>query len=117
VIGIVGIAFVHILDAGDTYRTTPYLFWLYIALIASVLPVGGALIHVRSPLTWLPVAVLAAAPLMGYLLSRSVGLPGDSVDVGNWLDTLGLASMFVEASVLGLSLSRLILRDRDAREF
>jgi hypothetical protein len=52
-------------------------------------------------------AVLAAGPLLGYLLSRSIGLPGDSDDIGNWLDPLGMASMFVEVAVLSLSLARL----------
>lgn len=52
-------------------------------------------------------ALLAAGPLLGYLLTRSVGLPGDSGDTGNWLDSLGLTSMFVEVGVLSLSLVRL----------
>ncbi len=59
------------------------------------------------PFTWAGPAVLAAGPLAGYLLTRIVGLPGDSGDIGNWLDSLGLASMFVEAAVLSLSLARL----------
>jgi hypothetical protein len=29
------------------------------------------------------------SPLLGYLLTRSVGLPGDSGDIGNWLDSPG----------------------------
>jgi hypothetical protein len=41
-----------------------------------------------------------------------VGLAGDSGDIGNWLDSLGLASMFVEAAVLSLSLARLGVGDR-----
>jgi hypothetical protein len=71
------------------------------------IPISLLLLQWSSRLAWIGPALLAAGPLLGYLLTRSVGLPGDSGDIGNWLDSLGLASMFVEAAVLSLSLARL----------
>lgn len=65
-------------------------------------------------MAWIGAAALAAGPLLGYVLTRSVGLPGDSEDIGNWLDTLGLASIFVESGVLALAVTRLILMIRPA---
>ena len=106
-LGIAGIAVVHILDAGATYHSTRWIFWLYMTVIVAAIPVAITLLHWASPLAWLGAAALAAGPMTGYLLSRSVGLPGDPADVGNWLDTLGMVSLFVEASVITLSVTRL----------
>jgi hypothetical protein len=107
VVGLAGIAVIHILDAPDTFEGVKYIFWLYIAIIVGAIPISLLLLQWSSRLAWIGPALLAAGPLIGYLLTRSVGLPGDSSDIGNWLDSLGLASMFVEAAVLSLSLARL----------
>lgn len=107
VVGIAGIAVIHILDAPDTFTGVKYIFWLYIAVIVGAIPISLLLLQWSSRLAWIGPALLAIGPLIGYLLTRSVGLPGDSSDIGNWLDSLGLASMFVEVAVLSLSLARL----------
>ncbi len=40
---------------------------------------------------------------LGYAFSRSTGLPSATDDIGNWLEPLGLASLFVETCVVVLS--------------
>jgi hypothetical protein len=107
VVGVAGIAVIHILDAPGTFTGVKYIFWLYIAVIVGAIPISLLLLQWSSRRAWIAPALLAAGPLIGYLLTRSVGLPGDSGDIGNWLDSLGLASMFVEVAVLSLSLARL----------
>jgi len=107
VLGMAAIAVIHILDSVGTFAGTRYIFWLYMAVVAGAIPASLLLLHWSSRLAWVGSALIAAGPLTGYLLTRSVGLPGDSGDIGNWLDTLGLASLFVEVSVLSLSLVRL----------
>jgi hypothetical protein len=112
VVGLAAIAVIHILDAAGTFADTRYIFWLYMAVVVAAIPASLLLLHWSSRLAWVGPALIAVGPLLGYLLTRSVGLPGDSADIGNWLDTLGLASMFVEVSVLSLSLVRLGLGRR-----
>jgi hypothetical protein len=112
VVGLAGIAVIHILDAPGTFEGVKYIFWLYIAIIVGAIPFSLLLLQWSSRLAWVGPALLAAGPLVGYLLTRSVGLPGDSADIGNWLDSLGLASMFVESAVLSLSLARLAVGSR-----
>jgi hypothetical protein len=53
--------------------------------------------------TWLAAGGLVAATVIGFTLSRTVGLPGDSGDIGNWGEAIGIASMFVEGSFLMLA--------------
>ena len=79
------------------------------AVIVGAIPIAGLLMHWTSPLAWLGAVLLAAGPFVGYVVSRSIGLPGDSPDIGNWLDTLGMVSMFLELSVIGLGLTALVL--------
>jgi hypothetical protein len=42
----------------------------------------------------------ALSAFSGYLLSRSVGVPGDPTDIGNWGYTLGTVSLVAEAAFI-----------------
>ena len=106
---VLAIGLIHILDAASTYYSTRWLFWAYMALIATSVPVALLLLHSASPLAWIAAAAIATGPLVGYLWSRAIGLPGDAPDIGNWLCTLGMAALFVETTLLGLSATRLMV--------
>ena len=103
VVGLAGIALIHLLDSIGKYGETRYLFWMYVALMAGSLAVAGALLHVRDRRVWLAAGGLAASAIAGYVLSRTTGLPGAHDDVGNWTEPLGLASLFVEGAVVAVS--------------
>lgn len=104
---VLAIGVIHILDAVGTYQSTRWIFWAYMAVIFASVPVALLLLHSASPLAWGAAAGVAAGPFVGYLWSRTIGLPGDAPDIGNWLCTLGMAALFVESSVLALSATRL----------
>jgi hypothetical protein len=108
-LAVFAVGLIHILDAVGTYHSTRWIFWSYIALIAVAVPAAMSLLHWSSPLAWTAAATVAVGPLVAYLWSRTIGLPGDAPDVGNWLCTLGMAALFVESSLLALSLTRLRL--------
>ena len=103
-VGLAAIGLVHLLDAPSKYSETPYMFWMYLALIAGCL-LGAALL-LRAPARpgWVAALVLSSSPLIGYVLSRTTGLPGAMGDIGNWTEPLGLASLYVEAGVFALGL-------------
>src|SRR3954466_14740908 len=94
-VGLAGIGLIHLLDSIGKYGETRYLFWMYVALMVGSLAVAGALLHSRDRRVLLAAAGLAASALAGYVLSRTVGLPGATDDIGNWAEPLGLASLFV----------------------
>lgn len=106
---VLGIGLIHILDSASTYQSTRWIFWAYMALIVTAVPVALFLLHSTSPLGWVVAGGLAAGPLTAYVWSRSIGLPGDAPDVGNWLCTLGMVALFVESSLLMLSATRLAM--------
>jgi hypothetical protein len=104
-VGLAAIGVIHLLDSIGKYGETRYIFWMYIALIVGCLVVGGAVLFSRLRAAFLAAAALAAGALAGYVLSRATGLPHAHGDVGNWTEPLGLASMFVEGSVIAVALT------------
>ena len=111
-VGLLGIALIHLLDVQGKFAETPYLGVGYVLLIASALGVAELLVRRESPMLWLATGALAASALLGYVVSRTTGLPDATGDIGNWLEPLGLASLFAEGVVVLLAAAAL-LRDRD----
>ena len=103
-VGLGGIGLIHLLDSIGKYSETRYLFWMYVALILGSVATAGAVLFSRARLPLLAAAGLAASPLIGFVLSRTTGLPNAMGDVGNWTEPLGLASLFVEATVVAAAL-------------
>lgn len=58
-------------------------------------------------LGWVTGVLLGAGPFLGYIASRTVGVPGDPGDVGNWGYWVGTVSLLVEAALVMLSVSML----------
>ena len=104
VVGLAGVALIHLLDAPGKFEETPYMGWLYVALIAGCVGAAAALIRSGSPRIWLAAALVPVGPLVGYTLTRTVGLPQATGDIGNWAEPLGLASLFVEIGLVTLCL-------------
>jgi len=99
-IGLLGIGLIHTLDLPSKWHETPYLAVAYVVLILASLAAAGGLVA-SGRRRWRQLAVAAAAgPMLGYIVSRTIGLPASTGDIGNWLEPLGLASLFVEATVL-----------------
>ena len=108
IVGLLAIALIHFLDFFDTIKTHPYVGVLFMALIAGCLAAAATLLGRRPRRAWMLTAAVAAAPFLGYVLSRSVGLPGATDDIGNWTQPLGLAAVFVEFLVVAISLRALV---------
>jgi hypothetical protein len=109
IMGLVSVALIHLLDSGSKFHETPYLFWMYAALMVASLAVAGLLLHAETRLAWLVAGGLAASAFIGYVLSRVTGLPGATNDIGNWGEPLGLASLLIEGCIVALSLYRLVM--------
>jgi hypothetical protein len=99
-IGLLGVALIHVVDAIPTFAEVPYEGWLYVGLILSAVIIAGCLVRRASRAAWTAAAGLVGAAILVYVYSRTVGLPRAADDVGNWSDPLGVASLFVEGSVL-----------------
>jgi hypothetical protein len=106
-VGLVGVGLIHVLDVVDKFHETAYIGVLYVLLIAASLLAARHLIMVGDRRSWLVAGGLAGATLVAYAVSRTVGLPASTDDIGNWAEPLGLASLFVEGAVVLLSIEML----------
>jgi hypothetical protein len=106
-VGLAGIALIHLLDSIGKWSETRYLFWMYVALIIASLATAGWVLFTRSRTALLAAAAVAASALVGYVIDRTVGMPGATGDIGNWTEPLGLASLFVEGAVVAAGLAGL----------
>ncbi len=87
---------IHLIEAPDSFDDALYKGVLFIAngLAAAVAAFG----ILRGNRVWgwgLGIAV-AAGSFLGYVASRTVGLPGLPPEPQNWLEPLGVASLIVE---------------------
>jgi hypothetical protein len=103
VAGLAGVALIHLLDAPDTFNEQPWKGWLFVGLIAGCVVTAGALAYSSDRRAWLAAALLPFSALVAFVVSRTIGLPGGAGDIGNWTEPLGLASLFVEGSLVVLA--------------
>lgn len=113
VIGLAGVALIHLLDLPGKLSETPYMFFLYLGAIAGSLGLAALLVRRSDARAWAGAAMLPALVLIGYVLSRTTGLPQDTGDIGNWSEPLGIASVFVEGALVALASA--VLMERRAR--
>jgi hypothetical protein len=107
VVGLAGVALIHLLDTPGTFADAPYRGWLYLALISGCVLTAAALIRSGDPRAWAAAALLAGGATLAYVVSRTIGLPQGADDIGNWSEPLGIASLFVEGGLIALCWERL----------
>jgi hypothetical protein len=103
VIGLIAVGIVHALEVPGQVSGT---VWLTIGfcLLAVIAPAAGLWLLIRpSLLTWEAAGMVCALAAAGYVLTRSVPVPGDAGDVGNWLEPLGVVSLITEGVVVILA--------------
>ena len=97
------IAAVHVMDLPGKFAETPYLAWGYIGVIAAAAILIERIANGARRQDFVAAALLSAAVLLGFIVNRTVGMPGATGDIGNWFEPLGLLSLFVESFTLGQS--------------
>ena len=91
--GLGGVALVHVLQLPDAFAAVDYLGILFIIAIVLALVLAAMLTRMSDERIWAATGALPALVLIGYLLSRTSGLPGFTDDIGEWSEPLGLVSM------------------------
>ncbi len=100
VLALLSIALIHLLDLPGTIGSDPMQGTLYLLLMVACGASGFVLLHTVARSAWLLAGAIAASTAVAYVLTRTVGLPFDHADIGNWGDPLGIAALFVEGVVV-----------------
>jgi hypothetical protein len=107
---LVAVALIHILQLPDAFDEIGYLGALFIGVVVASVLLAAALTRTGDGLLWAAVGGFAGVVLLGYIISRSVGLPGFTDDIGEWTEPLGLASMVAEGLIVCVSTAVLVTR-------
>src|SRR5215216_1114687 len=99
---IAALGLIHLVEAPDELEEATYLGLLFLANFGGAV-VAAIGIYRNHRWGWLLGVMLAGGAFVGYVLSRTVGLPGLEVEE-EWLEPLGLVALLVEGLFVGLCL-------------
>lgn len=103
-------ALAHVPVIAPGLRETAYVGVLFIVLILADIVLLLGLAWRDSSAVWVLTALTCGLAVLAYVLSRTVGLPGMTAEIGAWVSTPGLASLGSEA--IGFVLAVLVLARR-----
>ena len=104
---------IHLIDAPSSFDDATYKGILFVANgIAAAVAALGIYRGARN-WGWGLGLLIAGGSLVGYIISRTVGLPGLGPD--DWLEPLGIASLIVEAAYVWFALQALAGADARPR--
>lgn len=99
-VGLATLIVIHAIDGVDKWSEANYIFWMYMGAIAASVACGAVLMLAQSRETvrraLLAAAGIAGSVFLGYVISRTTGMPNATDDIGNWTEPLGLASIVSE---------------------
>jgi hypothetical protein len=96
---LIAIAIIHLQDQGGLLGGVSPTWLKYGYYLVEIGSLVSALLVVRGKaIGWRFGLLSSVGPFLGYVLSRTVGVPGDPGDVGNWGYVLGTVILFVEGS-------------------
>ena len=83
---------IHTTELSGKIEETAYLGLGYVLMIAASL-VAIVLMAQRDLRGWILGGLTAAATIVGFVLTRTTGLPGATGDIGNWGETIAIWSL------------------------
>jgi len=101
---ILGIGMLHILNAQDKYDEIAYMGYLFAANFFGSLIAAFGIYHKQS-WGWGLGVIIAIGSIVGYVWSRTVGLPGMNIEEW-WWSPYGTVSVTIESLFILLSLLR-----------
>ncbi|MDD5078565.1 MAG: hypothetical protein PHQ84_06135 [Candidatus Omnitrophica bacterium] len=87
---------VHFLDAPDSFSDAPYKGWLFYINFAGALLAALGIFFNKLDWGWNLGFLIAAGSILGYIASRTVGLPFIPAEPDEWFEPLGVISLAVE---------------------
>src|SRR5215216_1229935 len=109
---IAAVGLIHLLEAPEELEEATYLGLLFLANVGGAV-VAAIGIYRNYRWGWGLGALAAGGAFAGYVISRTIGLPGMPVE--DWLEPLGVLSLVVEGLFIGLGLAIFARPTKEAR--
>ncbi len=114
-VGLMTVGIIHVLEIQGQLSGA---VWLTVGfcLLAVTAPACALWLLARpGRLPWFGAGLICLSAALGYVLTRSVAVPGDPGDVGNWLEPLGITALMVECLVVVIAVLALTDSALDVR--
>jgi hypothetical protein len=108
-VALAAVAVIHLVDLPGTMSETPLIGYGYYVLVGVALLGAFLLMTVPDRWVWALVDLTAFGAVVAYVLSRTTGLPTDTLDIGNWDCPLGIAAISTETLVVMMAMWQLQL--------
>jgi hypothetical protein len=102
----------HILICGEHFLVATYLGLAFVANFLGSVVVAASLFLGGRTWAWLLGDLVAGGALVGFVVSRTIGLPGAPEFVGQWFNIAGLLTSGFDALFIALSLLSLTPQGR-----
>jgi hypothetical protein len=102
----------HVLIAGEHFLAATYLGILFLANFAGAIVAAFALYWSPNRWGWLLGDAVAGGAFVGFIASRTIGLPGFEEEIGRWFSIAGLLCLMTEGAFVSLSLLALTPQGR-----
>lgn len=96
------IAGIHLIDAPDSFGDAPYKGVLFVLNGIGALLASALILRNRNTAGWWLGMVVAASAVVGYVMSRTIGLPGLEAEPDAWFETLGITSVICEVAFIAI---------------
>lgn len=97
---ILATGFLHYITAAEEYSQARYMGVLFLANFLGSLAAAFGIARRKLGWGWLLGVVIAAGSILGYIQSRTVGMPGMEVEA--WYNPIGISALIVEALFLAV---------------
>ena len=101
--GLSAVIAIHTSELSGKVEETAYLGFGYVLLIAAAV-VSIVMMSHRDIRGWYLGGLTAASTIVGFVLTRTTGLPNAKGDIGNWGETIAIWSIVAESLVVLLTL-------------
>lgn len=93
---ILGTGLIHAVEAPDSFGDATYKGLLFVGNGVGALVAAIGIYRDRRAVGWLLGIVIAGGAILGYVASRTIGLPGLPAEPDAWLEPMGVASLLCE---------------------
>ena len=101
----------HVLDAKDSFNDAVYKGWLfYVNGVVAIIAAYG--IYYKYDWGWNLGLFIAVSSFIGYVISRTVGLPYIPAEPDAWLEPLGVTSLIAEGLFVVVFIGRTVSNKR-----
>ena len=101
--GLMTVGLIHVLEIQGQLNGAVWLTAGFVLVAVSAPTAGLWLLAQPSSAAWQLSGLVCLLSAGGYVLTRSVPVPGDRMDRGNWLEPLGVAALFTEGIIVILA--------------